>query len=155
MIRYVIGSAVEPQVKQGDTAIIAHICNNRGVWGAGFVLAVSEKWPSAERHYREFFESGNMALGDTMLCNVQPGIFVANMIAQDGFPSQKRRCAVDFDALELCLDSVVGHSSVHMPRIGCGIAGATWDQIEPIIQRTLCANGVSVTVYDLPKRGNQ
>jgi hypothetical protein len=35
-----------------------------------------------------------------------------------------------------------------MPRIGCGLAGGTWDKIEPLIRETLCAAGVPVTVYD-------
>jgi len=37
---------------------------------------------------------------------------------------------------------------VHMPRIGCGLAGGTWDRIEPIIVRALCEHDVAVTVYD-------
>ena len=27
-----------------ETRILLHICNNRGGWGAGFVLALSKKW---------------------------------------------------------------------------------------------------------------
>jgi hypothetical protein len=44
----------------------------------------------------------------------------------------------------------VKQAGVHMPRIGCGLAGGTWDKIDPIIQRTLCDQGVRVIVYDLP-----
>ena len=39
-------------------------------------------------------------------------------------------------------------ASVHMPRIGCGLAGGTWGKIEPILERTLIKAGVEVTVYD-------
>jgi hypothetical protein len=35
-----------------------------------------------------------------------------------------------------------------MPRIGCGLAGGKWEMIEPIILRTLIANGIAVSVYD-------
>ena len=38
--------------------------------------------------------------------------------------------------------------SVHMPRIGCGLAGGEWSQIEPIIEEHLSKEGVAVTVYD-------
>jgi hypothetical protein len=41
---------------------------------------------------------------------------------------------------------------VHMPRIGCGLAGGQWEEIEPIIETTLGAKGVAVTVYDLPPK---
>jgi hypothetical protein len=36
-----------------------------------------------------------------------------------------------------------------MPRIGCGLAGGKWEEIEPIIKNTLCEKGVAVTIYDL------
>lgn len=39
-------------------------------------------------------------------------------------------------------------ASVHMPRIGCGLAGGRWDRIEPLITAALCENGIATTVYD-------
>jgi hypothetical protein len=39
-------------------------------------------------------------------------------------------------------------ASVHMPRIGCGLAGSKWTRIEPLIEQYLCGRGVTVTVYD-------
>jgi hypothetical protein len=35
-----------------------------------------------------------------------------------------------------------------MPRIGYGLAGGTWDKIEPLINSTLTTKNISVTVYD-------
>lgn len=40
-IHYVTGDATEP-IGEGEK-IIAHICNDQGGWGAGFVLALSKK----------------------------------------------------------------------------------------------------------------
>jgi hypothetical protein len=37
---------------------------------------------------------------------------------------------------------------VHLPRIGCGLAGGTWKRVEPLIDARLCARDVPVTVYD-------
>lgn len=37
-----------------------------------------------------------------------------------------------------------------MPRIGCGLAGGTWDQIEPLLEERLVCAGFDVRVYDLP-----
>lgn len=39
-------------------------------------------------------------------------------------------------------------ASVHMPRIGCGLAGGTWAGIEPLTERRLISAGIPVTVYD-------
>lgn len=35
-----------------------------------------------------------------------------------------------------------------MPRIGCGLAGGRWEEIEPILHDTLVAAEVATTVYD-------
>ena len=36
-----------------------------------------------------------------------------------------------------------------MPRIGCGLAGGSWDKIEAIIEQTLLKNNIEVFVCDL------
>ena len=43
-------------------------------------------------------------------------------------------------------------ASVHMPRIGAGLAGGNWSTIEKIIKDTLVAAGIEVNVYDLPNK---
>jgi len=50
-IHYLIGDATKPDV--AGNKIIAHICNDVGGWGKGFVLAISKSWPEPERKYRE------------------------------------------------------------------------------------------------------
>jgi hypothetical protein len=44
---------------------------------------------------------------------------------------------------------------VHMPRIGTGEAGGTWEIIGEIIEDTLCQRKIDVTVYDLPAAGTK
>lgn len=41
-------------------------------------------------------------------------------------------------------------ASVHMPRIGAGLAGGSWETISVIVEEELAGQGVEVTVYDLP-----
>ena len=36
-----------------------------------------------------------------------------------------------------------------MPRIGCGLAGGTWEKIALIIEETLLTKHIQVTVCDL------
>jgi hypothetical protein len=35
-----------------------------------------------------------------------------------------------------------------MPRIGCGLAGGKWEEIEPLIKEELSAKGIKTVVYD-------
>lgn len=150
MINYVKGDATSP-IGKGNK-IITHICNDHGGWGAGFVLALSKKWSAPEKAYRSL--GSNIQLGRVQYIKLEKeNITVANMIAQHNFVSKDNPVAVRYDALEKCLNDVsekakLENASIHMPRIGCGLAGGKWEKVEEIINKTLVANGVDVYVYD-------
>jgi O-acetyl-ADP-ribose deacetylase (regulator of RNase III) len=55
-LRIIKGDATSPQDK--GRKVIAHVCNDLGGWGKGFVLAVSRRWPEPERDYREWRQLG-------------------------------------------------------------------------------------------------
>jgi hypothetical protein len=37
---------------------------------------------------------------------------------------------------------------VHLPRIGCGLAGGKWEKVEPLIEKTFLTQEIPVFVYD-------
>lgn len=153
-IQYIKGDATVPQAK--GIKIIAHICNDIGGWGKGFVLAVSKRWEAPEKEYRNWHRSrskNNFALGETQLIQVEKYIYVANMIGQKGIKTGSNDIPVRYEAIEKCLETLANealtlNASVHMPRIGCGLAGGKWTEIEPIIERTLLNKNVEVFIYD-------
>jgi hypothetical protein len=79
---------------------------------------------------------------------------VANMVAQHGYVSRANPVAIHYDALAQCLSELASRleegTIIHMPRIGCGLAGGNWDQIEPLLEEHLATAGFDVWVYDLP-----
>lgn len=147
------GDATQPQ---GDAnKVLAHICNDEGRWGAGFVLALSKRWEEPERQYRNWFaHKSRPMLGDVQFVPVAPDLTVANMIGQHGIRrSAGGKPPIRYEAVQAALTRVAIYAKerraeVHMPRIGCGLAGGTWDKMEPIICQTLISVGVPVTVYD-------
>lgn len=153
---YVVGDATAP-IGAGPR-IITHVVNDCGAWGAGFVLALSRRWdePGARYYHWHDGHEGNppFRLSEVQFVEVGDGIEVANMLAQRGFPSRDRVCALDYYALRNCLKAVVARAltigaTVHMPRIGCGIAGGEWNLVEQVICEDVIRAGVDVTVYDL------
>jgi O-acetyl-ADP-ribose deacetylase (regulator of RNase III) len=148
------GDATAPQAK--GPKVIAHVCNDLGGWGKGFVTAISRRWPEPERDYRAWHRRrarNDFGLGATRLVRITPDTWVANMIGQHGMRRGTRGAPpVRYDAIERCLDALAGmlppRASVHMPRIGCGLAGGSWDRVGPIVARALCARDIPVTVYD-------
>ncbi len=152
-IQYVQGDATRPAA--AGNKIIAHVCNDVGGWGKGFVVAISNRWPEPEKQYREWFRSKeNFALGEVQFVPVAADTWVANIIGQRDLKKDKAgNPPIRYDAVAAGLRKVGQFAketgaSVHMPRIGCGLAGGTWEEIEPIIQMHLSDRGVAVTVYD-------
>ncbi|MEU1372190.1 macro domain-containing protein [Streptomyces triculaminicus] len=155
-IAYMCGDATRP-FGQGSK-IIAHVCNDAGGWGAGFVGALSRRWPQPEAAYRQWYRNraaNDFALGAVQLVQVDDDLWVANMIGQHGIRRRPSAAApVRYEAIDQALASLSERASalaasVHMPRIGCGLAGGRWEKIEPLIAHRLAGQGISVTVYDL------
>ena len=151
-INYLTGDATKPI---GDgRKIIAHICNDKGGWGKGFVLAVSKRWKEPEVQYREWFKNNEaFDLGEIQVVIVEKGLSVANMIAQKGMGATNGVPPIRYEALKKCLEELYAvakeqNASVHMPRIGCGLAGGKWDIVQEIINEKLTAKGVNVWIYD-------
>ena len=148
-IFYLNGDALRPR---GDgKKIICHICNNKGKWGAGFVLALSKRWSEPEALYRDV-NVQDLNLGNVQFVEVEPGLLVANMIAQHGTgPDENGRAPIRYGALRVALATVNDQAyrigaTLHMPRIGCGLAGGNWEDVENIIKDVMSVN---VYVYDL------
>jgi O-acetyl-ADP-ribose deacetylase (regulator of RNase III) len=148
-IHYIKGDATQP--KGEGTKIICHICNDKGAWGAGFVLALSKRWNEPEQMYRSI-NVRDLKLGNVQIVEVEDDIMVANMIAQhDTMPDAQGLSPIRYAAVRACLAQVndlafqIG-ATLHMPRIGCGLAGGRWADIEKIIQEVA---SVDVYIYDL------
>lgn len=148
------GDATSPQAK--GPKVIAHGCNDIGGWGKGFVLAISRRWPEPERDFRRWHRErarNDFGLGAVRLVQVLPDTWVANMVTQRGIKRGSAGVPIRYEAVETCLRTLAAEAvrlgaSVHMPRLGCGLAGGDWARVEPIVVRTLCAAGVPTTVYD-------
>ncbi|WP_458077236.1 macro domain-containing protein [Streptomyces sp. EMB26] len=153
-IRYVRGDATVPSVK--GVKVIAHVCNDIGGWGKGFVLALSRRWPEPEAAYRAWHRdraANDFGLGAVQLVQAERYVWVANMIGQRGVRTGSKGVPVRYEAIDTALDRLAGHAlelgaSVHMPRIGCGLAGGRWSRVEPLVEERLVRRGVPVTVYD-------
>lgn len=154
-LHYLTGDAAAPDTP--GHKIIAHVCNDGGGWGKGFVRALSKRWKTPEQCYRAAFADRRPALGDVQFVQVEDDITVANIIGQHGIRSARNKTApapIRYEAVRAGLLVVARHAqthqaSVHMPRIGCGLAGGHWALIEPIINETLIAAGIQTWIYDL------
>ncbi len=154
-ITILVGDATEP--RSSGHRIIAQIVNDKTPrWGAGFALCVRKKWPEAQDDFVNWVEGDRtrLKLGNTHFSRLAENLTLCHMISQHGYgPSTKPR--IRYWALENCLQALAStalehDATVHMPRIGSGQAGGSWELVSELIDDALCRRGVKVTVYDLP-----
>lgn len=154
-IEVVQGDASHPRGR--GPSVIAQIVNDSAfTWGAGFSRVLRETWPTAQRSFRDWAEKDrrNLRLGRVHAGIVNENLAVMSMIAQHGYgPSPKPR--IRYAALEECLEQLGTFAAsrgwtVHMPKIGSGLAGGSWNIVRELVEDTVCAKGVKVFVYELP-----
>lgn len=161
MITYIKGNALEPVDRP---AYIVHCCNDLGKWGAGFTGALRNKWPVCEQDYRTWhryrnsknaypFGLGEVWFTELYMAHGITDIKVCHIIGQEGIATREKPCVVNYAALHAGLAKVAAiarnsGTSLHMPRIGCGLAGGDWAVVEKLIEET--CQGLQVYVYDLP-----
>lgn len=146
------GDATRPN----GPGFLVHVCNNQGLWGGGFTGALSRRWHQPEMIYR--MEAANRHLDglprQDWLGSIQQvslpapddHLTVINMIAQDGVVGAFNPKPIRFDALTTCLIATLdlllgsGLTTLHMPRIGSGLAGGDWDdEVRPLLEGCLLA----------------
>ena len=176
---YVTGDATEPQ-GTSKNQVIVHVCNDIGAWGSGFVMALSNKWPEPEAYYRAWhkgnldnpfdpfappFKQGMVQVVDVIRDlrdeygePTHVNTYVANLIGQSGTGFLGDLAPVRYGSIHeglyrlrnICYDKFGRYWDLHMPRIGCGLAGGTWDRIEEILKQVFSDDEIDITVYDLP-----
>lgn len=136
MITYYKGDIVK--LSFTSPTIIMHICNIVNGWGKGFVLSLSSRWKEPEQIFRQEKQA---KLGQVQFVSVEPNITVANMFAQKFIRRiTSEPSAIDLSALSKCLDQVVDYAHknnaiIVSPKIGAGLAGEKWENIENILKK--------------------
>lgn len=156
-IRYVHGDVLNPH---GHTkSVVCQLVNDKArVWGGGVAKLAAAKFPLAQKDFSSWLPSVpfHERLGTVHFARVNDNLTIASLVGQSGFgPSATPR--IRYQALEQCFEKVKDFSvkesaDVHLPRIGTGGAGASWEAVEEILRSVLVDAGISVTVYDTPPK---
>jgi O-acetyl-ADP-ribose deacetylase (regulator of RNase III) len=167
-ITHILGNCLKLK-KRSAVDIIAHGCNDQGKWGAGFTGPLGIAIPRARDSYLAWAAHGRgprrttaipFELGRVQLCNKSAGVWVANMITQIGVRSLTNPYPFSPTAFKQCLIYLAGYGmgmrgadtgrpTIHMPRVGCGLGGGTWEPVQRHIEYAL-APFLDVFVYTLP-----
>ena len=122
--------------------IIPQICNNIGMYGAGYSGALSSRWPKIESSYKEWFNiklemphtTGPFQNGENQYVNCGDAL-VVNMIAQNGVRSRYRPIVISYIDLMACLFKLSKlkfklSRKFYFAKIGSGLAGGDWNDVK-------------------------
>jgi O-acetyl-ADP-ribose deacetylase (regulator of RNase III) len=156
-VNFVHGDVLKAQ--GSETRIICQLVNDQArLWGGGVARSAARAFPKAHQDFSNWIVAipKSKRLGDVHFAQVNENMFIASLVSQQGFgPSPTPR--IRYAALEKCLEKISRFASsksasVHMPRLGSGESGGSWDTVHEIVQNALIADGIPVTVYDLPPK---
>ena len=94
-------------------------------------------------------------MGEVQFVSVEEKIWVANLIGQHNiYKDENGDPPIRYEAVKKGLQQIADfayeiNAKVQMPRIGCGLAGGSWDRIEKLIRQTLLRKNIEVFVCDL------
>lgn len=134
MIKTIHGDLMEAK----ETYIV-HQVNCYGAMGRGVAAQIRSKYPDVYRRYQEYCADhfAKKLLGKVLLVLTDDGKVVCNVFGQERFGVGKMH--TDIAALSKALTSLAKiipyNEPIAMPyMIGCGLGGASWDIVYPVIR---------------------
>lgn len=139
---------IKGDIFNGEWDGLCHCCNLHKTWGAGIVVPLKKKYPSA---YKADLDSpdGDDKLGHFSYAAQLDGRVIFNLYGQVGIGNNgdplNRNCQYDFifnSLLRVCqmITRVKKDRDkeypfiLALPKIGCGLAGGEWIIVEAIIK---------------------
>jgi O-acetyl-ADP-ribose deacetylase (regulator of RNase III) len=123
---------------KAEEVAIAHGCNTVGRMGAGVARLVRDKFPAAYHQYQAACASMTFHVGTAQAVWIPPGRIVYNLGTQRHPGADATVWGVFLAFANMAEDAYNrGISTIAIPRIGCGIGGLTWAEVEPAIAEAI------------------
>jgi O-acetyl-ADP-ribose deacetylase (regulator of RNase III) len=136
-----------------DVGIVAHGVNCQRAMGSGVAKAIKQRWPAIyEAYMNDPHGKGIELLGRAQIVEIDELLYVANCYTQLYYGGDGKKYA-NIDAVRTSLTEVMRFATeknlpVFLPRIGCGLGGLKWNDVEaviatleeefPLVQVTIC-----------------
>lgn len=131
-----------------ETGIICHQVNTLGLMGRGLAKEIKERYPQVYTKYRticKYFLNPEMLYGNIAFIQVTDKLYVSNLFSQVGLIKADRISPTDYGLLKECLIKTIEKRNeiyetsnimyeIYLPfKIGCGLAGGSWEEVLKII----------------------
>lgn len=139
----------------GTYRVIGHGVNCSGSMGAGIAAAIADRWPTMYGKYADVCHRGILQPGGFYPWYTgAEDLWVYNLASQNAPGADAR-----LEWLDASLTAALKHARLlHLPefaipRIGCGIGGLDWDEVQTLLRRVELASDrgtpeLTVVTYD-------
>ena len=136
-----------------DAKAVGHGVNVRGAMGAGIAVAFRQRWPQMYEEYRKVCRDGVLVPGGCYAWETEDedriGL-VLNLASQDDPGPNASISWLDSSATCAAAAAIErGIDRIAIPRIGCGIGGLDWDEVEQTLRRIEEETGIEFEVWTL------
>jgi O-acetyl-ADP-ribose deacetylase (regulator of RNase III) len=135
-----------------DAPAIGHGVNVHGVMGSGIAVQFRRLFPDMYQEYRKFCKNGALKPGMVYAYHdEQLHLLVMNIASQDA-PGPNARIEWLREGVEKVLVVLDNHniSRIALPRIGAGVGGLDWDEVEKVLTELAEAHTADIEVWTLP-----
>ena len=152
-IDYVTGDLFDDALYGSDRPALAQGVNCSGVMGAGIAPLFRSRWPDMYLAYRAACRSRTLTLGSVLPWVAPDGRTIYNLATQDR-PGRHAVLGAVQDSVQAMLVHAeqTGVHRVALPRIGAGIGGLVWADVNTTLAFLADRSPVRVTVVSLPDR---
>lgn len=122
--------------------------NTVGVMGAGLALQFKQRFPKAFWDYQVFCKQGFFLSQKLHVFQLENENFIVNFPTKKHWKDPSRLEYVE-ESLEAMKTWIVREDirSVAMPKVGCGLGGLYWEDVQPKIEAALRDLECEVTIY--------
>lgn len=149
MINYIIGDLFDT-----DKQVICHGVNTVGKFGAGVAGQIAKRFPEVKRAYIRKYDRDGWRLGEAQFVqtNSHDKKIIANLATQQTYGRRGKH--VDYNAVAAAFDRLGEFCSLQqcgcaMPKIGTGLGGGEWSQIESALIAAVNKWDFDIEVYEL------
>ncbi|MFE6967085.1 macro domain-containing protein [Agromyces sp. NPDC057679] len=133
-----------------DAPAIGHGVNvDPGVMGSGIAVLFRDRFPAMHAAYKVLCSRGDFPVGTVMIWESStPTVY--NIASQDR-PGKNAQLEWLRTGVEAALQDTDarGYDRLALPRIGCGIGGLNWDEVEPVLAELAAAHTTDLEIWSL------
>jgi O-acetyl-ADP-ribose deacetylase (regulator of RNase III) len=143
-----------------EAQAIAHGIAPNDHFDSGLALVLKQDWPALYKDFRHFLHTNHPKPGGLWVWTGADGKRVINLFTQEPALSEHAKPQkATYANLNHCLRELhkfvetEGIQSLAIPRIGTGVGGLEWAEVEPILKAHLGGLSIPVYVYTSYKKG--